>query len=102
MEAAPAMTSLRAYAYPNPARGTVGLVVPAHAGSRLRCDILDAAGRRVRQLGAVAEASGWVTLVWDGRDDSGLATAPGLYLGVWHDAGTGAHGHVRVVHLSSR
>jgi hypothetical protein len=68
-------------AWPNPSRGDVVLRVrlaagAAPAGSPIRATILDAAGRRVRALEATAGAE---TLRWDGRDDAGRTTGPGVY-----------------------
>jgi hypothetical protein len=45
-------------------------------------DIVDLAGRRVRQLYAGRPGPGRVTLWWDGRDDDGRAVHPGLYFAV--------------------
>ncbi len=68
-------------AWPNPSRGDVLIRLrlaagASPAGGRIRATILDAAGRRVRTLEAPAGAE---ILHWDGRDDAGRTTAPGIY-----------------------
>ncbi len=54
----------------------VQLVRPA----RVRVDILDLAGRRIRRLLADAAGSGAYDLDWDGRDENGSLLPVGLYL----------------------
>jgi hypothetical protein len=68
-------------AQPNPFRDEtrVALAVPPGAG-RARLAVFDAAGRRVRVLLDGASGAGRAAVVWDGRDDSGRAVAPGNYL----------------------
>ena len=88
-------------AWPNPSRGDVVIRVrlgaaAGAAGSPLRATILDAAGRRVRALEGAAGAE---TLRWDGRDDAGRPTAPGIYAVRVEIAGSMAAG--RVVRLPS-
>ncbi len=60
---------------PNPARGEVRLAAGTGAASR-PLEILDVGGRVVRRL--VTSAAG--EAVWDGLDERGRATPPGLYL----------------------
>jgi len=88
-------------AWPNPSRGDVVLRVrlaagAAPAGSPIRATILDAAGRRVRTLEANAGAE---TLRWDGRNDAGRPTAPGVYAVRLEIGGSVASG--RLVRLPS-
>jgi hypothetical protein len=88
-------------AWPNPSRGDVVIRVrlapgAARAGSPLRATILDAAGRRVRALEGAAGAE---TLRWDGRDDAGRTTGPGIYAVRLEIAGETAAG--RLVRLPS-
>jgi hypothetical protein len=66
---------------PNPFRSTAAVSFtlerdPAHV--RLR--IFDVRGRRVRSLLDAPASAGEHRLAWDGRDESGRETAPGLYL----------------------
>jgi DNA-binding beta-propeller fold protein YncE len=63
---------------PNPARGPVRLTLRAPAAGTLAVTILDAAGRRVRDLSR-AVAAGPVELTWDLRDDAARLVAPGIY-----------------------
>jgi hypothetical protein len=67
-------------AYPNPFNPSVTLVWRANRTGRLRIELFDLRGRRVRNLfdGDVVTASGRVT--WDGRDAGGRAVASGSYL----------------------
>ncbi len=66
-------------AWPNPHRDAVriGFILPR--AQRVTAEVLDLAGRRVRDLGARRMDSGSQTLQWDGREDSGRAAGPGLY-----------------------
>ncbi len=65
---------------PNPASGPVLLAFRMPDAAPVEVAIFDLAGRAVRQLarGERYEA-GAHTLHWDGRDESGALTAPGLY-----------------------
>lgn len=65
---------------PNPAAGSAMLTFELSRGGRGRVEILDAAGRRVRQIEERAFAAGRASVVWDGRDEAGLGVAPGVYL----------------------
>ncbi len=64
---------------PNPARAGSVLRFGLAAAGRVRLELLDAAGRRVRTLADGAFAAGEQVVRWDGRDDAGRAMAPGLY-----------------------
>jgi hypothetical protein len=63
---------------PNPARGPVRLSLRAPGVGTLSVAILDAAGRRVRDLSR-AVAAGQVDLTWDLRDEAARRVPPGLY-----------------------
>jgi len=70
-------------AYPNPFNAGVTLVVSLPA-SRNRTDvvaiqIIDVLGRLVRQLSVNGESNDQVAVVWDGRVDSGVEAASGVY-----------------------
>src|SRR5580765_2479535 len=63
---------------PNPARGPVRLSLRVPAAGALSIVIVDAAGRRVRDL-AGDVAAGPVEVAWDLRDDAARRVPPGLY-----------------------
>lgn len=64
---------------PNPARGRVSLALRLSVAGELRVEILDAAGRRTRELHDGPAAAGETRLVWDARDDGGRPVAPGVF-----------------------
>jgi glycosidase len=66
-------------AAPNPFRAGTTLRFTLARASRIRVDVLDVSGRRVRSLGAGLLDAGLQTIAWDGRDDAGRETGPGLY-----------------------
>ena len=76
--------------YPNPS--TVGtlvtlpVAVPPAGPFDSTVEIQDAAGQHVRTLRITNASPGNTSIVWDGRNDAGRATAPGLYR-VWLVAG---------------
>jgi len=76
--------------FPNPSRVgaavTLPLEVPAAGPHDATVEIQDAAGQRVRVLQVRNAIPGPFALVWDGRNDAGRATAPGLYR-AWLRAG---------------
>ncbi len=68
--------------YPNPFNPstTVRLHVPVVNGSSsLELVVYDLQGRRVRTLHNGPISSGWHTIVWDGRDNSGRFQSSGMY-----------------------
>ncbi len=68
--------------YPNPFNPstTVRLHVPVVNGSsNLVLEVYDLQGRKVRTLHNGAISSGWHTMVWDGRDNSGRFQSSGMY-----------------------
>src|SRR6185295_13097592 len=71
-----ARLSLRAF--PNPVRSGTQLVLQAPPGERVRITLVDANGRRIRDLDAIA-GSGALRLKWDGRDAAGHRVPTGLY-----------------------
>ena len=67
-------------ASPTPSTGPVTLSFALPTPSSIEARVFDLSGRRVRDLGRVAEAAaGRRTLAWDGRDDEGEAVPAGLY-----------------------
>lgn len=76
------------YPNPSPAGGsvTIPISVPGSGPLDATVEIQDGAGQRVRRLELRNVVPGPTTLTWDGRNDAGLATAPGVYR-VWLRAG---------------
>lgn len=74
---------------PNPFAGstTIRYALP-HAG-RVRLELFDLAGRRVRTLVAATQTAGPYEVLWDGRADGGARLGAGLYLGRLDLAGEG-------------
>jgi hypothetical protein len=66
-------------ARPDPATGPAGVRLDMPATARVRLDVIDVAGRVVREIDAGRLASGAHDLVWDGRDREGRATPAGIY-----------------------
>jgi len=70
-------------AYPNPssisAPVSLPVDVPASGVSDGRLDITNAAGERVRTMDVSGLSPGTHVLTWDGRNDAGRVTAPGVY-----------------------
>jgi serine protease AprX len=80
-----------------PARITLALP-DGLCGRPARLRVLDAQGRRIRELWSGVVSCGLaLTVPWDGLDEDGRAVAPGLY---WLDAQAGGeHASVRLVGL---
>ncbi|HKQ58094.1 MAG TPA: FlgD immunoglobulin-like domain containing protein [Candidatus Eisenbacteria bacterium] len=76
--------------YPNPsgpgAQVSIPLVVPSGGGAA-RLEIVNRAGQRVRIVALGALPPGPSLAQWDGRNDSGLDVAPGVYT-AWLIAGS--------------
>lgn len=70
-------------AYPDPGGPndpiTLPVNVPPSGPFDARLDILDGAGQRVRTIELRGLSPGTTSVVWDGRNDAGRATAPGVY-----------------------
>lgn len=66
-------------AAPNPSSDGAELPLELAAPARVRAEIVDAAGRRVRVLADRAFAAGRSRLAWDGRDERGRRVPPGIY-----------------------
>ncbi len=85
--------------YPNPSRRadpiTLPIDVPANGPYDGRLDILNGAGERIRTIALHGLAPGTNLVTWDGRNDSGQATAPGVYR-AWLQMG-GSQGQVKLV-----
>lgn len=76
--------------YPNPSRAsgpvTLPFEVPGAGPYDAVVEIQDAAGQHVRSLRLANVSPGPVSLVWDGRNEDGRATVPGVYR-AWLRAG---------------
>lgn len=76
--AAPLASGMGAPA-PNPFQGTTLIPFALGQAGRIRIDIFDLQGRRVRRLRDGDSSAGYSSVVWDGRTDAGVAAASGLY-----------------------
>ena len=78
--------------FPNPSGlaqpVTIPLEVPPPASIDGRIDIVNVAGERVRTLELRGIAPGTTSVVWDGRNDAGRTTAPGVYRALLSAGGT--------------
>lgn len=83
---------------PNPAREFATLTFALGADGYAELQVFDAAGRRVRSLLARAERAGVHTLVWDGRDDRGMALPGGAYFVRLNAAGEHHSARVTLLH----
>jgi sugar lactone lactonase YvrE len=75
--AAPSRATFRAY--PNPSRGTTGLIFTRSAGGPVRANIYDITGRRVASLHLDDAPQGEVLVPWNGRDDKGNEVGSGIF-----------------------
>ncbi len=76
---APAVELAAARLSPNPASGPTRLVFALPRAGHTKVAVIDAGGRQVRELADGAFTAGAHELKWDGRDDGGNVTAPGVY-----------------------
>ena len=67
-------------AWPNPFHDSTTLRFALGRAARVRIEILDAAGRRVRDLGSRLLDAGPQVIGWDGDDDAGRKVGPAIYL----------------------
>jgi hypothetical protein len=72
---------------PNPAHGTVGIVLRLPMEANGRCEVFEASGRRIAVLAEGRMPAGVRTLRWDGRDAAGRAAAAGIYWAAWTGPG---------------
>ena len=66
--------------YPNPFNAGTVIQFELSQADRVSLDIYDVQGRFVRQLWDEPLPGGVHSLTWDGRDDSGISVATGIYL----------------------
>jgi len=64
---------------PNPARGATRIAWSSPAAGAYALEVIDVAGRRIATLGAGWAEAGAHAVEWNGRDDAGRTTRPGLY-----------------------
>jgi hypothetical protein len=64
---------------PNPAHGPLTLRFALSRAARIRLDLYDVGGRRVRELAAGGRAAGEYGVPWDLRDERGVAVRGGVY-----------------------
>ncbi len=83
---------------PNPFVGATRVAFTLSAASRVRVDVFDLRGARVRGLADRDFPAGETALGWDGRDDLGRAVAPGVFF-VRITGGAGA-ASAKVIRLS--
>ena len=65
--------------YPNPFNPTTNIVFSLDRDCRASLRVFDVSGRLVRTLADGPQAAGRYIVPWDGKDDSGKLTAPGVY-----------------------
>jgi len=71
---------LRLHVYPNPFHETATLRITLPEPTDIIVQVYDLMGRAVRKLAAGRMVAGDHAMQWDGRNDSGIAVAPGLYV----------------------
>jgi len=71
--------ALRA-AWPNPFAATTTLAYALARDARVRLEVVDVSGRRVRTLADGIEAAGAHATTWDGRTERGDVASPGVYM----------------------
>jgi len=70
-------------ATPNPFKQSTAIrlqIASGDAGQHMQVSVVDLTGRQVRSLATSAALPGRFVLIWDGRDDQGLAAPTGMYL----------------------
>jgi hypothetical protein len=75
----PAPTETRVKAAPNPCRAAATIVVETATAGEQQVIVCDVQGRAVRHLDQGLMAPGTRRIAWDGRGDSGVQLAPGVY-----------------------
>ncbi len=67
-------------AHPNPFREVSAIRYGLSRAGRVRIEVLDVSGRRVRALVSDVQGGGDHAVTWDGTDDSGAPAPAGLYV----------------------
>jgi hypothetical protein len=65
--------------HPNPFNPSTTISYELSARSRVRLDIFDAAGRRIKRLVDAVQDEGIHRIIWNGRDSNGSQVASGIY-----------------------
>lgn len=78
--AAPPVQNIRFSGYPNPMREELKLDLEIPANSSHRIEIYNIRGQKVTSFRDATDKTGTLSYVWNGRDTSGRACAPGIYL----------------------
>jgi len=65
---------------PNPANGPLSVRFDLPADEQVELAMFDVSGRQVRMLAKGSFGAGRHDVTWDGRDESGRVTPPGVYL----------------------
>lgn len=86
VDSAPLPTVFRARVGPNPARDRATLFLELARDEEVRAIVIDAGGRRVRDLWRGRLPAGRTPIDWDGRDDEGRPAGAGVY---WIDLSAG-------------
>ncbi len=77
--ATPALAVALGAPFPNPFTAAVSVGFRLNRGAHVRVDVFDVAGRRVRTLLDRELAAGDQVAGWNGEDETGRPTAPGIY-----------------------
>jgi hypothetical protein len=65
---------------PNPFGSTTSIRFELPVKAKVRLEVFDLLGRRVRLLADQEFEAGYQSVEWDGKDRSGTAAGPGVYL----------------------
>ena len=65
--------------YPNPFNAEVAIPFQVARAGRVRLEIFNLVGQRVRLLVDEERPVGFYRMIWDGRDGAGRAVASGVY-----------------------
>ena len=84
-------------ASPVPSRAATSLAFSLSSTTKVRLDVMDVNGRRIRRLLEGTFAPGPHSVSWDGRDDAGRSVPPGVYLA--RTDGAGVTSSARVVRI---
>ncbi|MGH7454474.1 MAG: FlgD immunoglobulin-like domain containing protein, partial [bacterium] len=66
--------------YPNPANPASTIQYTLHVPSRVKIEIYNTLGQKVRTLLDEDKPAGVLHLTWDGRNDQGITVASGMYI----------------------
>jgi len=81
---------------PNPFRETAGFLIRSAPGTRADLGIYSVSGRRVRRLEMEETTVGPLRAVWDGADDAGRMSPPGVYFLRLRDPASGREAQARI------